>query len=645
MRVGNPLADVDSGSDEIPSNDNVDNSAKMEELRNQSGIINHLFFPELEESELEQWMVIRRPFVMHPECNFRKYWDLFSMVLIVYSCVTIPYRLGFSVDPTTTEEAFDRMVDGVFMIDCILTFKTACVPVGVLVTDFASIAKNYMKGWFFLDFFSSFPFDLLLSTGGDGDSGGGMDPETARILKMIRIFRMVKILRMVRIKRRLKKFQDSMSIKNGVMLSVKFLIVVIMASHFMACLWFNMSTSVPSNNWALSYCIWANVDNFDEGCGNICNVLSCRDESGCGEMSTQYRGVLKLREPILAENGLSQWVLDLPSQPSAPWWPQNSMCDPKKWNTCTICIPWTQYIASIYYALVTMTTIGYGDVLPMNSSERLFATGAMLTGASIFAYAITNMCTVVHNLNPSDVVAKARMDELTDYANFLAVPKLIKKKLMEYYFYKIQRSSVCHYNEAEIFKDMSESMRLEIRWVTRRKAIEFIPFLEELLPQVGADGVALRASTATAPQNPLHIRFCALLATKLQSEAYAPNDLVVKQGNIAIFMSIYMKGSAQVEKNSEIVSEIRDGAIVTTVGPQILSIVHHWRRFDTLRVLNLAAIRVCCRRLLCSVKYGIHFQLGLLKCRTFVNYRGKTSKTLQMIAECPPGTSRQRQLL
>ena len=288
---------------------------------------------------------------------------------------------------------------------------------------------------------------------------------------------------------------------------------------------------------------------------------------------------------------------------------------------------------------------GYGDVLPMNSSERLFATGAMLTGASIFAYAITNMCTVVHNLNPSDVVAKARMDELTDYANFLAVPKLIKKKLMEYYFYKIQRSSVCHYNEAEIFKDMSESMRLEIRWVTRRKAIEFIPFLEELLPQVGADGVALRASTATAPQNPLHIRFCALLATKLQSEAYAPNDLLVKQGNIAIFMSIYMKGSAQVEKNSEIISEIRDGAIVTTVGPQILSIVHHWRRFDTLRVLNLTAIRVCCRRLLCSVKYGIHFQLGLLKCRTFVNYRGKTSKTLQMIAECPPGTSRQRQLL
>ena len=105
--------------------------------------------------------------------------------------------------------------------------------------------------------------------------------------------------------------------------------------------------------------------------------------------------------------------------------------------------------------------------------------------------------------------------------------------------------------------------------------------------------MALRASTATAPQNPLHIRFCALLATKLQSEAYAPNDLLVKQGNIAIFMSIYMKGSAQVEKNSEIVSEIRDGAIVTTVGPQILSIVHHWRRFDTLRVLKPLLSKAC----------------------------------------------------
>ena len=60
-----------------------------------------------------------------------------------------------------------------------------------------------MRGWFFLDFSSSFPFDAVL-----GMTGGSDDPDQARILKIIRIFRMVKILRMVRIQRLLKKLQD-----------------------------------------------------------------------------------------------------------------------------------------------------------------------------------------------------------------------------------------------------------------------------------------------------------------------------------------------------------------------------------------------------------------------------------------------------
>ena len=39
-----------------------------------------------------------------------------------------------------------------------------------------------------------------------------------------------------------------------------------------------------------------------------------------------------------------------------------------------------QYVASLYYTTVTLLTIGYGDIYPVNNKERTFAILAMLTG-------------------------------------------------------------------------------------------------------------------------------------------------------------------------------------------------------------------------------------------------------------------------
>ncbi len=47
---------------------------------------------------------------------------------------------------------------------------------------------------------------------------------------------------------------------------------------------------------------------------------------------------------------------------------------------------WTKYVVSLYWAFSTLCTVGYGDVVPSTTGERLFAIGAMLVGATIFAY-------------------------------------------------------------------------------------------------------------------------------------------------------------------------------------------------------------------------------------------------------------------
>ena len=43
-----------------------------------------------------------------------------------------------------------------------------------------------------------------------------------------------------------------------------------------------------------------------------------------------------------------------------------------------------RYIAGLYWAITTMTTVGYGDILPRSDAERVYATASMLLGATVF---------------------------------------------------------------------------------------------------------------------------------------------------------------------------------------------------------------------------------------------------------------------
>eukprot|EP00959_Pyramimonas_sp_CCMP1952_P161143 3369800-Pyramimonas_sp.AAC.1 len=46
-----------------------------------------------------------------------------------------------------------------------------------------------------------------------------------------------------------------------------------------------------------------------------------------------------------------------------------------------------QYIASVYWAVTTMSTIGYGDITAVTTMERIVALLCMCVGAAIFACA------------------------------------------------------------------------------------------------------------------------------------------------------------------------------------------------------------------------------------------------------------------
>ena len=58
-----------------------------------------------------------------------------------------------------------------------------------------------------------------------------------------------------------------------------------------------------------------------------------------------------------------------------------------------------------------MTTIGYGDIVPMTHSDRLGIIALLVVNAGVFAYSVTTICDLALSLNINQLFVSNRRDK------------------------------------------------------------------------------------------------------------------------------------------------------------------------------------------------------------------------------------------
>ena len=141
-----------------------------------------------------------------------------------------------------------------------------------------------------------------------------------------------------------------------------------------------------------------------------------------------------------------------------------------------------QYIRSIYWTITTMTTVGYGDITPARSAEYVLSAIIMLMGASLYAFIIGSIASLLGSIQAAKNSHWERIDSVTEFLRQRQVPAEIDAKVRNYYEYVWEHDRGM--NKNEMLNDLPAPLRLEILLHLASNILETVPLFKNCSPSL-----------------------------------------------------------------------------------------------------------------------------------------------------------------
>ncbi|XP_068271082.1 potassium/sodium hyperpolarization-activated cyclic nucleotide-gated channel 3 [Nyctibius grandis] len=199
--------------------------------------------------------------IIHPYSDFRFYWDLIMLLLMVGNLIILPVGITFFKDENTPPWiVFNVLSDTFFLADLVLNFRTGIVVEDntEIILDPHTIKMKYLKSWFLVDFISSIPVDYIflivdLETQVDSDVY-----KTARALRIVRFTKILSLLRLLRLSRLIRYihqweeiFHMTYDLASAVVRIFNLIGMMLLLCHWDGCLQFlvPMLQDFPEDCW------------------------------------------------------------------------------------------------------------------------------------------------------------------------------------------------------------------------------------------------------------------------------------------------------------------------------------------------------------------------------------------------------------
>jgi hypothetical protein len=180
----------------------------------------------------------------------------------------------------------------------------------------------------------------------------------------------------------------------------------------------------------------------------------------------------------------------------------------------------TKYTAALYWTLTTMTTVGYGDIVPLTNYERAFACCVELLGAVCTALVFGNVALLVQGFDGGSARLRERLETLNEFIAAHEVPAPLAARI---------RGAVAHAAAAH-------------------GGLEPAAALAELPAALRAE--VLTHLQAGAVQSASLFRHCApglvaAVVTRLRPQLFLPGDVIYAAGDASRDLFFIARGAVK----------------------------------------------------------------------------------------------------
>lgn len=180
-----------------------------------------------------------------PDSIIRLSWDIYMLFLMIYLAVSIPFYISFYIPIRGSLTYIEFIVQVSLLLDILVTANTSYFFKGTPVVSRKKILWKYLKGWFWPDILSSFPYNWLYNSPFNDEVLYEYDQDffkISQILKLIRIlriFRALKLIKLTKVKKIMTSIEDALVNHKVAMvfIFVKLILVMILVAHWVACVW------------------------------------------------------------------------------------------------------------------------------------------------------------------------------------------------------------------------------------------------------------------------------------------------------------------------------------------------------------------------------------------------------------------------
>ena len=120
------------------------------------------------------------------------------------------------------------------------------------------------------------------------------------------------------------------------------------------------------------------------------------------------------------------------------------------------------YVASLYWSVTIMATVGFGDIIPVTLAERAFAVVLMILSSIIFGYILSTIGTLLLELSTFSTEAREKIRVLTKYMTDKGLQKNTQSKIRKYLEFYLDRENAARIEGDTLMGMLSRKLQEEV---------------------------------------------------------------------------------------------------------------------------------------------------------------------------------------